>query len=218
MVSTRLDSLVLQLYLVTDARLCGELGVVETVRRAVAGGVTTVQLRDSELSDDDFVAVGRELIGVLADTGVPLIVNDRVHLVEAIGADGAHVGQDDLDIEAARALLGPDRILGLSAASAKELHRAEQAPPGTLDYIGAGVFRATATKPDHPPVGGLDLVRFVHATSHWPFVVIGGIGLDDVGAIRRAGAGGVAVVSAICGQPDVTAAARALRTVWEEAR
>lgn len=213
----RLDRASLRLYLVTDAMLCGAVGVVETVRRAVDAGVTMVQLRDAASTDDDFVATGRELRAVLARTGVPLIVNDRVGLVDAIGAQGAHVGQDDLDIASARRLLGPERLLGLSAATPAELAAAEAAGEDLIDYVGGGAFRATTTKPDHPDADGTALLDRLRAHSRWPFVIIGGVKVADVPAIRRGGADGVAVVSAICGQPDIEDATRALRAAWDGA-
>ncbi len=209
----------LSLYLVTDTAQCGgPRGVVQTVRQAIAGGVTAVQLRDPDASDDEFVRMGRELADAMAGTGVPLLINDRVHLVEAIGAAGAHVGQGDLDIVSARAVLGPERILGLSAATEEQLAAAERSTRDAghplLDYIGVGAFRATATKPDHPPAGGLELLSRLARRSPWPCVAIGGITVDDLPAIRGTGMAGVAVVSALCGRPDVTAAARALFEAW----
>jgi thiamine-phosphate pyrophosphorylase len=212
---TRLDPARLRLYLVTDAELCGATGVVETVRRAVSAGVTMVQLRDPAATDDDFVTTGRQLRGVLDRTGVPLIVNDRVHLVDAIGADGAHVGQNDLDIRSARTLLGSERLLGLSASTAAELSAAAGVGEDVLDYVGGGAFRATATKSDHPAPDGLALVDRLREHSRWPFVIIGGVGVADLPVIRRGGAAGVAVVSAICGQPDIDGATGALRAAWD---
>lgn len=213
----RLNRTSLRIYLVTDPVLCGEVGVVETVRRAVAAGVTMVQLRDSDSGDDDFVATGRALKGILGGTGVPLIVNDRVELVEAIGADGAHVGQDDLDIASAREIIGPERLLGLSAATPSELDAAAAAGEGLIDYVGGAAYRPTTTKPDHPAAGGMGLVDRLREHSRWPFVIIGGVGVADLPAIRRGGAAGVAVVSAICGQPDIEAATHALRAAWDGA-
>lgn len=206
----------LSLYLVTDTAQCGGPdGVVRTVREAVDAGVTVVQLRDPDATDDAFVALGRALVEAIGGR-VPLLLNDRVHLVAAIGADGAHVGQHDLDVRHARDMLGPDALLGLSAATDDELARAKAAGADVIDYLGVGAFRDTATKPDAPPAGGLDLVRRVTLASPWPVVMIGGIKAADLPAIRAAGADGVAVVSAICGQPDVTAATGTLLAHWNQ--
>lgn len=205
----------LRLYLVTDTRLCAGLGVVETVRRAVAGGVTIVQLRDPAAGDEQIVELGRALVAVLEPAGVPLIVNDRVHLVEAIGAQGAHVGQDDLDPVAARAILGPGAILGLSVHDRQQLDAAGALPPGTIDHLGIGPLRHTSSKLDHAPVCGLEHLRDLAAASPWPCVAIGGVTVADLPDLRAAGLAGVAVISAICGTPDPTASAAQLRAAWD---
>ena len=205
----------LTLYLVTDEDLCGNDGVVPTAATAVAAGVTAVQLRDHLASDVDFVRTGVALRRELAGTGVPLIVNDRVHLVEAIGADGAHVGQDDMDPRAARAVLGPHAYLGLSMQTAGHVDEARLLPPATVDYVGVGPVWGQSTKTDASLPIGLRELEAITKASPWPCVVIGGVDEERVAVARRHGAAGVAVVSAICGRPDVTAATRALRAAWE---
>jgi thiamine-phosphate pyrophosphorylase len=205
----------LTLYLVTDPGLCGPDGVVPTAAAGVAAGVTAVQLRDQPASDADFVRTGTTLREKLAGTGVPLIVNDRVHLVEAIGADGAHVGQDDTDPRAARAVLGHEAYLGLSVQSASHVDDAFALPAGTVDYVGVGPVWGQTTKADATPPIGLRELDAITRASPWPCVVIGGVDAERVPAARRHGAVGVAVVSAICGRPDVAAATRALRAAWE---
>ena len=207
----------LSLYLVTDTALCGEFGVAATVSAAVGAGVTVVQLRDVDASDDDLVALGREVIAVLRGTGVPLIVNDRADLVPAIGADGAHLGQSDLDIGQARALLGPAAYLGLSVQTLEHVVVAQGHVAGTLDYLGVGPVWGTATKLDAATPGGLELLTEITSASPWPCVAIGGIDVNRLRMVRRAGAAGVAVVSAICGQPDVAVATHALRVAWDGA-
>lgn len=211
----RLD---LSLYLVTDTRLCGAHGVVQTAAEAVAAGVSLVQLRDPDCSDADFVALGRALVSVLAGRGVPLIVNDRVALVSAIGAAGAHVGQHDLDARAARRLLGPAAWLGLSVQTLEQVEAARGLPAGTIDYLGVGPVWAQQTKPDAEPAGGPALLARIVRQSPWPCVAIGGIDAARAGVVRQAGAAGASVVSAICGQPDVAAATRRLREAWDGAR
>ncbi|HMN22488.1 MAG TPA: thiamine phosphate synthase [Ottowia sp.] len=210
----RLD---LSLYLVTDTRLCGAHGVVQTVAQAVAAGVSLVQLRDPDCSDADFVALGRALVGALAGTGVPLIVNDRVALAAVVGAAGAHVGQHDLDARAARHLLGPAAWLGLSVQTLEQVVAAQQLPAGTIDYLGVGPVWAQQTKPDAEPAGGPGLLARIVRRSPWPCVAIGGIDAARADAVRRAGAAGLSVVSAICGQSDVEAATRRLRAAWDSA-
>ncbi|GAA1622506.1 thiamine phosphate synthase [Georgenia ruanii] len=209
----RLD---LSLYLVTDTALCADAGVPATVAVAVAAGVTAVQVRDPGATDAELVALGREVRAVLAGTGVPLLVNDRPDLVEAVGADGAHVGQGDMDIREARALLGEERYLGLSVQEPAHVRVAAAHGAGVLDYLGVGPVWATATKPDHAPPGGVGELRRISAASPWPCVAIGGITAERAGLLRRSGAAGIAVVSAICGQQDVAAATAAIRRAWEE--
>lgn len=205
----------LRLYLVTDTVLCGEFGVAATVAAAVAAGVTTVQLRDPAATDAEFVELGRDVAAVLYGSGVPLIVNDRVHLVRAIGADGAHIGQGDLDPSAARAIIGPDALLGLSVQSPAHLDAAERLPPRVIDYLGVGPVWAQTTKLDAAEPGGLAVLADIAARSRRPCVAIGGIDADRAPLVRRTGAAGIAVVSAICGRPDVWAATRRLRRAWD---
>ncbi len=206
----------LRLYLVTDAALTAQRGLVPTVLEAVAGGVTMVQLRDPDAGDDEIVTLGRALVAALAPTRVPLIVNDRVHLVAAIGAQGAHVGQGDLHPVRARELLGPEAILGLSVHDAAQLAAARALPPGTIDHLGIGPLRATDSKRDHAPVRGLAHLRDLAAASPWPCVAIGGVKAADLPDLRAAGLAGAAVISAICGTPDPRAAAAELTAAWQE--
>ena len=207
----------LSLYLVTDTILCGQFGVAATVSAAVGAGVTVVQLRDVDATDDELVALGREVTAVLRGTGVPLIVNDRAHLVDAIGADGVHVGQSDLEIDQARALVGPTAYLGLSVQTLEHVSVAREQGVEALDYLGVGPVWGTATKLDAAAAGGTEALSQITSVSAWPCVAIGGINVDRLSMVRRAGAVGVAVVSAICGQPDVAAATRTLRIGWDGA-
>ena len=176
-----------------------------------------MQLRDEDATDDELVRLGREVMAALQGTGVPLIVNDRVHLVEAIGALGAHVGQGDLEVGRARALLGPASYLGLSAQTVEHVAAAREHADGTIDYLGVGPIWATGTKLDAAPPGGLERLHQIASVSPWPCVAIGGLNLERLPQVRRTGAAGAAFVSAICGQPDVAAATRQLRDAWNGA-
>ena len=207
----------LSLYLVTDTVMCGRLGVAATVSAAVGAGVTVVQLRDEDATDDELVRLGRQVMKALEGTVVALIINDRVHLVEAIGAQGGHVGQSDLGIGEARALLGPAAYLGLSVQTVEHVATARQHADGRVDYLGVGPVWGTATKLDAAAPGGPERLRQVTSASPWPCVAIGGITVERVPQVRRAGAAGAAVVSAICGQPDVAVATHALRAAWDGA-
>ncbi|WP_228387122.1 thiamine phosphate synthase [Ornithinicoccus halotolerans] len=203
----------LSLYLVTDTALCARRGLAETVRQAVAAGVTVVQLRDPDADDQAVVAMGRRLREVLAGTGVPLLVNDRPHLVAEIGADGAHVGQGDTEPVAAREALGADRYLGLSVHDLGQLERASALPEGTVDYLGVGPVWSTATKPAAEDAIGVEGVAELALESRWPCVAIGGIDAARASDLRERvpQLAGVAVVSAICAADDVAAATGALR-------
>jgi thiamine-phosphate pyrophosphorylase len=196
------------LYLVTDRGLARGRSIAFVVEAAVRGGVTAVQLREKSCGARDFVQLGRELKKLLAPLQVPLIVNDRVDIALAIGADGVHLGQQDLDSESARRLLGPDAIIGLSIET---IAQARAAAPLDVDYLGVGPVFATATKTDAAPPLGLTGLAQVRAISRHAIVAIGGIGVENVRQVIHSGADGVAVVSAICAADDPERAARDLR-------
>lgn len=209
----------LTLHLVTDTALCGDRGVVETVRRAVAGGVTCVQVRDKTADPADRLAL---LVAVADAVGerVTVLVDDDVetaHTARLGGAavHGVHVGQKDRPALDARRLLGPDAVVGLTAHLPEHLAEAAALPPGTLDYLGVGAVAATSTKPDAPEVLGVDGFARVAAAAAYPCVAIGGVGPGLVAPLRAAGAAGVAVVSAICAAPDPEQVSRALREEWD---
>lgn len=208
-------------YLVTDRALCGERGVIETVRAAVAGGVTAVQLRDKTAGFDEQLREVERLAEAI-DGRALLIINDRLDVAVAarrrgIPVDGVHLGQGDETVTIARAELGEEALIGLTANT--EAHRAaiEQLPHGTVDHLGVGVIRPTSTKPDHPPALGFDGFARLAAAAPVPCVAIGGVGLSDVSALRTAGAAGIAVVSAICAAADPEATAREFAQAWAQA-
>jgi thiamine-phosphate pyrophosphorylase len=197
----------LSVYLVTDSRLCAQRGLVDTVRAAVAGGASVVQLRDKEAPDEDLIEQGRALKAALAGTGVPLIINDRLRVAAAIGAEGVHVGQADASIDAVRELLGPTAIVGLSIQTIAQARALAHLP---IDYVGIGPVFATATKTDHAAPLGCDGLAAVRAATDLPAVAIGGLQPHHAACVLNAGCDGLAVVSAVCGQPDPEAAAAAL--------
>lgn len=208
----------LPVYLVTDTNQCGPRTVPAVVASAVAGGATLVQVRDKEGSTRELLHL---LIAVaeLVGNRVPVLINDRVDIFLAARAAGAlvagvHVGQSDLPAELIRTLVGPEAIVGLSAATDLEIRTAHELTAGTVDYLGVGAVHATATKADHPRPVGIDGFGALIASSTLPCVAIGGITLADVRPLRDAGAAGVAVVSAVCASDDPRAASGLLKEQW----
>ncbi|WP_270366006.1 bifunctional hydroxymethylpyrimidine kinase/phosphomethylpyrimidine kinase [Microbacterium algeriense] len=208
----------LSLYLVTDPELCGDRGVVETVRRAVDGGVRLVQLRDKHATDAETVQQLLALSEVI-DGRALLVVNDRLDAAVAARAhgarvDGVHLGQGDASVLRARRVLGPDALIGLTANTPAHLEAVHALPVGTVDYLGVGVIRPTPTKADHPAPLGVEGFRDLAARTPLPCVAIGGVGIDDTEDLRDAGAAGLAVVSALCAVADPAATAAAFRRRW----
>ncbi|MGB7763353.1 MAG: thiamine phosphate synthase [Bryobacteraceae bacterium] len=197
-----------RLYLVTDRSLARGRSITCVVEAAVRGGVTAVQLREKSCGTGDFVQLGRELKKLLAPFQVPLIVNDRVDVALAIGADGVHIGQRDMDFNRARRLLGPDAIIGLSIET---IEQARAAVKLDVDYLGVGPVFATATKIDAAPPLGVGTLAQVRAITRHAIVAIGGIGLENARQVIHSGADGVAVISAICAADDPERTARELR-------
>ena len=196
-----------RLYLVLDARPHGEDPRL-LLDAALRGGVDIVQLRDKELTDEELVAAAEPFRAVCDAHGALFVLNDRPDLVAACRADGVHVGRDDTPVDAARALVGPERLLGLSVSTHAELADVEGA-----DYVGVTAF-ATPTKDDAVP-GGLELLGAAAETLTVPWFAIGGVGLSTVTDVLDAGAPGVAVVRAIRDAKDPEAAARMLRAALD---
>jgi thiamine-phosphate diphosphorylase len=196
----------LRLYLVTDSQSCNTPNLITTVRLAVANGVTMVQLREKTAATAQRVQMALALKEALAGTGVPLMINDDVAAAVAADVDGAHIGQGDTSAAQARALLGPDKILGLSCETSQAVQAVD---PALVDYLGLGPVFGTATKSDHAQPIGIDGLARLVALSPLPSVAIGGLKSNHTRDVHASGADGMAVVSAICGQADPAAAARA---------
>lgn len=194
-------------YLVTDRPLCKGRDLLDVVARAVRGGVTMVQLREKNAGTRDFVELGRAMMDLLKPSEVPLLINDRVDVALAIGANGVHVGQSDMAYADARELMGPNAIIGLSVETPEQ---AEEAELWNVDYYGVSPVFSTPTKTDTGKPWGIEGLRRLSAISRKPLVGIGSIGSDNAVDVIRAGAAGVAVVSAICSADDPEEAARAL--------
>jgi thiamine-phosphate pyrophosphorylase len=202
-------------YLVTDAGLSADRSTVEIVEAAIEGGVDIVQLREKAASARRRYDIGLELRALTRDANVPLIVNDRVDLADAIDADGVHLGDDDLPIAAAREQLGEDAFIGRSVSTPTAAREAER---NGADYLGVGAVYDTTSKKTTPEQSqiGLDRLRAVREATDLPFVGIGGIRPENAADVVSAGADGVAVISAITAADDPEAATRRLATAVEE--
>lgn len=186
-------------YLVTDRPLAGARSLESIVRAAVAGGVSIVQIREKSLSSRAFLEAAQALRYLLDELGRPLIVNDRLDIALACGAAGVHLGQEDLPCAEARRIAGSELLIGVSVSTAAEAVAAER---DGADYLGVSPVFPTPTKTDTPPAVGLDGLRDIRAATSLPLVAIGGIHPTNAAEVIRAGADGVAVVSAIMAAPN----------------
>ncbi len=200
------------LYLVTDRELCGNKSLTDVVIQAVNGGARYVQLREKNLSTRDFVAEARAIKKLLKPFEVPLIINDRVDVALAAGADGVHIGQEDMPYETARRLMGPKAIIGLSVETWEDV---EESRKLDVSYIGVSPVFATPTKTDTKKPWGLDGLEKIKSVSRHPLVAIGGINETNAAAVVQAGGDCLAVVSAICAAENPEAAARKLSGIIE---
>ena len=204
------------LYLVTDRLMARGRDIVDIVNAAIQGGVTVVQMREKKATTNEMIELGRALLEVTQAAGVPLIINDRIDVALAINADGVHVGPpDDMPAFLARRIIGPNRILGVSAESPEI---ARQAARDGADYIGVGDVYGTGSKKDAGEPIGLNGLKSVIKASRLPVVGIGGIHHSNAARVIEAGADGVALISAIVGSENPEKAARELRQAIEQAR
>ena len=202
----------LTLYLVTDPKLSGG-DLPGKVEAAIQGGVTLVQLREKTADSRQFLETALRVREVTDRYGIPLIINDRIDIALACNAAGVHLGQQDIPCKMAREILGPDKLIGVTA---KTVEQAIQAERDGADYLGCGALFPSGAKPEAQPMT-LSTLSEILASVHIPVTAIGGINAENVHLPVEAGANGVAVVSAILGQPDVSAAARKLREKIEAA-
>ncbi len=192
-------------YLVTDRGLCRSRSLQDVVMQAVKGGAAYVQLREKDLTTRAFVEEAIWIKKMLVPHRVPLIINDRIDVALASGAEGVHIGQEDMPYKTARRLMGPKAIIGLSVETWKDVEVSEKLD---VDYIGVSPVFATPTKTDTKEPWGLDGLRRIKAASRHPLVAIGGINAENARAVIEAGADALAVVSAICAADDPEAATR----------
>lgn len=208
----KLDKTAMRLYAVTDRAWVGEKTLYEQVEAAIRGGATCVQLREKQLDKAAFLEEARRIGALCKARGVPFIINDDLDIALACGADGVHVGQDDMPAAEVRRRAGRDLIVGVSAHNPEE---ARKAAADGADYLGAGAVFGTATKQNVTSLSHEGLKAICEAVDI-PVVAIGGIGADNLMQLKGTGVDGVAVVSALFGAKDIEAAARHLRALSEE--
>lgn len=201
-----------RLYVIIDRAASAGRDVAALASAAIRGGADVVQLRDKTASHRDFLTEAQQVISVTRRSGVPLIINDRIPVARAVGADGVHLGQDDVAIAVARRRLGSGRLIGKSTHS---LEQALTAHREGADYIGFGPIFPTPTKPDYGSVG-ISMIRRVVDTVTIPVVCIGGIDRGNLAAVLEAGVTCVAVVRAVCAAPDPESSARELKQTLEQ--
>ena len=207
----RCDRKTMRLYAVTDRAWVGQGTLGDQVEQALRGGVTCVQLREKSLGVPAILVEAEEIGALCRSYGVPFLINDRVEIALQCGADGVHVGQKDRAAREVRRLLGPNRILGVSA---RTVEQAVQAERDGADYLGVGAVFSTSTKADAMPVSYETLQAICRAVSI-PVVAIGGIQRENLLSLAGSGVDGVALVSAIFAAPDVETASRELRALSE---
>ena len=209
----KIDPKRLRLYAVTDRAWTHDTeGLLRQVAAVVDGGAGIVQLREKHLGQADFLAEAERFVALCREKGAVSIINDNVEIAAQTGADGVHVGQEDLEAGRARELLGPDKLIGVSAHSVEEALAAQAAG---ADYLGVGAAVVTGTKTDAKPISR-ETIRAITAAVDIPVVAIGGISRDNILELRDCGLDGVAVVSALFAKTDVKAAAEELLRLSEE--
>lgn len=203
------------LYLVTDRFLAGGRSLEHIVREGIDGGVTVVQLREKNARTRHFLDQALRFKRVTSESGIPLIINDRLDIAMACEAEGVHLGQEDMSCRLARRIAGKDMIIGVSVSTLDEALAAETEG---ADYLGVGPLFATLTKADALAPTGLDILSEIRRAVYIPLVGIGGITPGNVGSVIRSGADGAAVVSAVVSHPDPESAARQLLSAIRQAR
>lgn len=207
----KFDKKSLLLYAVTDRSWLGTDTLAKQVEMALKGGATFVQLREKHLDHDAFLAEALEVKALCKKFSVPFVINDNVALAKEIDADGVHVGQSDMETGSVREFLGSGKIVGVSAQTVEQ---ALLAQARGADYLGVGAVFPTGSKDDAEDVG-IDTLKAICAAVNIPVIAIGGIGPQNVAKLNGCGICGIAVISAIFAQQDITAATKQLRTLTE---
>lgn len=191
----------------TDRQWTGNQSLLEQVEESIQGGVSIVQLREKNLDDESFLKEAIQMKELAAKYGIPFIVNDNVLVALHSKADGIHIGQNDLAIQEVRKMVGPHRIIGVSAQTVEQAITAQQ---NGADYLGVGAVFSTTTKSDAIEVS-YEMLKAIYEAVTIPVVAIGGITVDNVHDLKGSGIDGIAVVSAILAQKNIKKAAEDLR-------
>lgn len=208
----KLDKSTVLLYVITDRKLLGEHTIYTQVEEALKGGATIIQIREKNLGDEEFLNEAVLIKEICRKYNVPLIINDNVQVALKSGADGVHVGQDDMKAENVRKLIGGNKILGVSAHSVEEAVLAEK---NGADYLGVGAIFTTSSKADVQSTS-IDTLKEICSTVRIPVVAIGGITSENIKQLSGSGVSGAAVISAVFGQSDVRLAAEKLKNLIED--
>ena len=188
------------LYIILDPHIVLRLTLVEALKEAAAGGARLFQYRDKTAPGRDLYYQAEQLRQAAGDVGATFIVNDRCDVALAVEADGVHLGQEDLRLSLAKALMGPNKIVGISTHTPDQVR---EATAGGADYLGFGPIFPTASKADHEPIVGVEGLREARPLTSLPLFAIGGITLASAEDIMQAGADGIAVMSALWAGPDI---------------
>ncbi|WP_160685731.1 thiamine phosphate synthase [Clostridium sp. C2-6-12] len=200
------------IYLVTDRDLMSTETLEEAVEQAIIGGCTLIQLREKDCSSLDFYNTAVKVKEITDKYNVPLLINDRLDIALAVDAAGVHVGQSDLPVSVVRKIIGEEKIIGISAGTLEE---AIQGQKDGADYLGVGAMYATGTKKDANPTS-MEELKKIRENVSLPIVVIGGINKERVEDFKGTGIDGLAIVSAIIAQKDISGAARELKKIFKE--
>ncbi|MDD4601808.1 Thiamine-phosphate synthase [bioreactor metagenome] len=203
-----------RLYLVTDREIIGSKSFYASIEQAIDGGVTFLQLREKSISSREFYQLAQSVKKIAVRFNIPLVINDRLDIALAVDADGVHVGQSDLPVEVARQLLGPNKIIGVSASQVDEALAAEQ---GGADYLGVGAIFPTGTKTDARLVSLTELEK-IKQIVNIPVVAIGGINEENAAAVMDTGIDGISVVSAILAKENTKQASAKLLEIIRKTR
>jgi thiamine-phosphate pyrophosphorylase len=193
------------LYVILDPSVCPDRSLSDVLQESARAGARLFQYRNKSASMKEAYAEALLLRKVALDAGVTFIVNDRCDLALAVDADGVHLGQEDLPLDLARKVMGPDKLIGISTHN---LNQVREATAGKPDYLGFGPIFKPGSKQDHDPVVGLEGLRAMRGLTWLPVFAIGGIQIDQAGEVTRTGANGVAIISAILKAPDISHAVK----------